>query len=113
MVFGLAGQPDILAAVRATGRKTAILAGLETDVCVAQSAIGLLQAGYRVAVVADAVGSPGAASHAAGLERIRLAGCILASVKGLFYEWVRTIPALREFMSRYGKEIGEPAGIDM
>jgi nicotinamidase-related amidase len=44
-VFGLADAPQILAAVEATGRRTAILVGLETDVCVAQSAIGLLVAG--------------------------------------------------------------------
>ena len=47
-VFGLAGCPDILAAVRATGRSTAVLAGFETDVCVAQSAVGLVDLGFRV-----------------------------------------------------------------
>jgi nicotinamidase-related amidase len=45
MTFGLADNPDILATVKNTGRKTAILVGLETDVCVAHSALGLLQNG--------------------------------------------------------------------
>ena len=43
-VFGLADVPEILAAVLATGRRTAVIVGAETDVCVAQSAIGLHRA---------------------------------------------------------------------
>lgn len=113
MVFDLSGQPEILEAVRATGRRTAVLVGMETDVCVAQSAIGLMQQGFRVVVVADAVSSPGAAEHAAGLERIRLAGVTLSSVKGLFYEWIRTVEATHSFTARFSPEIGEPAGIVM
>jgi len=68
MVFGLAGQPDILAAMDKTGRRTAVLVGLETDVCVAQSALGLLEHGYKVAVVADACSSPQAATNIASAK---------------------------------------------
>jgi nicotinamidase-related amidase len=39
--FGLAASPEIVTAIRAAGRNTAVLVGFETDVCVAQSAIGL------------------------------------------------------------------------
>ena len=53
-VFGLADCPDIMAAIRSTGRGTAVLAGFETDVCVTHSAVGLGEAGYRVAVAEDA-----------------------------------------------------------
>ena len=96
MTFGLAAQADILQAVRGTGRKTAVLIGYETDVCVAHSALGLMDLGYRVAVVADATGSPGAA-HRIGLERIRSAGGIIVSAKSLYYEWVRTVEKAMEF----------------
>jgi nicotinamidase-related amidase len=90
MTFGLAAQPDILEAVRQTQRKTAVIIGYETDVCVTHSALGLMDLGYRVAVVADATGSPGGAHHI-GLERIRHAGGIILSAKSLYYEWVRTV----------------------
>ena len=90
MTFGLADQPDILEAVQQTQRKTAVLIGYETDVCVAHSALGLMDLGYRVVVVADATGSPGGA-HLIGLERIRHAGGIIVSAKSLYYEWVRTV----------------------
>src|ERR1043165_2043166 len=96
MIFGLAAQPDILEAVQATGRKTAVLIGYETDVCVAHSALGLLDLGYQVAVVADATGSPREAHHF-GLERIRGAGGIILSAKGLYYEWIRTVEKVRAF----------------
>ena len=46
-VFGLAAVEEIMEAVRQTGRRTMVLTGFETDVCVAQSALGLLDAGYR------------------------------------------------------------------
>ena len=89
-VFGLAACPAILAAVREAGRSTVVLAGLETDVCVLHSALGLQASGYDVAVVEDASASPGAA-HAAGVRRLSDAGVALVSTKGLFYEWVRTV----------------------
>jgi hypothetical protein len=49
--FGLAGTPAILDAVQATGRSTAVLVGFETDVCVYQSAVGLLNERTAVIVV--------------------------------------------------------------
>jgi nicotinamidase-related amidase len=96
MIFGLADDPAILAAVAHTNRKTTILTGLETDVCVAQSALGLLERGYRVVAVADATGSPGTA-HAAGLTRMREAGVVIVDVKNLYYEWLRTVEQVRRF----------------
>ena len=96
MIFGLAAQPDILEAVQGTGRKTAVLIGYETDVCITHSALGLMDLGYKVAVVADAMGSPGDALQI-GLERIRGAGGIIVSAKSLYYEWVRTVEKALEF----------------
>ena len=90
MTFGLADQPEILEAVRQTQRKTAVIIGYETDVCVTHSALGFMDLGYRVVVGADATGSPGSA-HQIGLERIRGAGGIILSAKSLYYEWVRTV----------------------
>lgn len=99
IVFGLAHQPDILNAMNKTGRKTAVLIGLETDVCVAQSALGLLEQGYRVAVVVDATGAP-APGQEIGLNRMKNAGAMIVSVKSLFYEWMRTV----EMVDRFHRE---------
>ncbi|TXH35664.1 MAG: isochorismatase family protein [Rhodospirillaceae bacterium] len=90
ITFGLFGQPDIRAAVEASGRHDFVLVGLETDVCIAHSAIGLLDADYRVAVVDDATGSP-PPHHNHGLRRMTAAGVMITSVKGIYYEWVRDL----------------------
>ncbi len=106
VIFGLAQQPDILAAVEQTGRKTAVLVGLETDVCVMHSAIGLLEHGYRVAVVADATGTP-APGQDIGLNRMQSAGTIIVNRKGVFYEWLRTV----EEVIRFHQELPDMRGL--
>ena len=109
VVFGLADDPLVGPAVRATGRGTAVLTGLETDVCVAQSALGLLDEGLRVVVVEDAVGSPGSA-HAAGLDRMRRAGVIPVVAKQLHYEWMRTVARSRAFRAAH-PDHADPPGV--
>jgi len=109
VIFGLAAQNDILEAVQQTNRKTAVLIGYETDVCVAHSALGLLDLGYKVAVVADATGSPGN-NHQIGLERIRGAGGIIVSTKSLYYEWIRMVEKSNEFE---GLGIPTPEGMTL
>ena len=110
MHFGLAVQPDIIQAVRDFKRGTAILVGVETDVCVCQSALGLLEQGLRVAVVADAVGSPGP-DHAYGLQRLRAAGVIVVGLKGLFYEWMRTVAESERFHAECDDLLPLPSGV--
>ena len=107
-VFGLAGVPEILAAVESSRRRTVVLVGAETDVCVAQSAIGLLDRGFRAVVVTDATFSPGT-MHELGLQRIRDAGAELNHAKGVYYEWVRTLEAARQFTTEH-PELAEPPG---
>jgi hypothetical protein len=110
MIFDLAADPAIMAAVEQAGRKTAVLVGLETDVCVAHSALGLLARGYQVAVVADATGSPGVA-HGLGLERAAGAGALVTSVKSLFYEWIRTVDRSRQFRTASARTLPIPDGV--
>ena len=111
LTFGLADQPDILDAVEQTNRKTAILIGLETDVCVMHSAIGLLERGYRVAVVVDAIGTP-APGQEIGLARMQNAGIIIVNMKSLFYEWLRTVEAVTRFHQEL-PEMRAAAGITL
>jgi nicotinamidase-related amidase len=89
--FGLAGTPEIVEAIRATGRSTAVVMGFETDVCVSQSAIGLHDLGMRVAAVADAGYSQDPAQHEAGLRRMAQMGIEIVDAKGVAFEWMRTV----------------------
>jgi len=88
--FGLAGTPEILDAVRATGRATAVVVGCETDVCVAQSAVGLREHGFECVVVEDATFSPGE-MHERGLARVACEGVVRNHAKGVTYEWLRSV----------------------
>jgi nicotinamidase-related amidase len=103
--FGLTGTPEIIDRIEHTGRRTAVLVGFETDVCVAQSAIGLKERGLRVVVVEDAVWSPGE-MHDRGLSRMAAEGVELNHCKGLAYEWVRTVDLARSVL--HAPELGEP-----
>ena len=107
-VFGLAAVPEILAAVEAIGRRTAVIAGAETDVCVTQSAVGLQDLGFRVVVVSDATFSPGE-MHEHGLRQLRDAGIEIRHAKGVYYEWVRTLAAARAF-EREHPDLANPPG---
>ena len=109
--FGAPGNADILAAIEATGATTAVLIGLETDVCVAHSALGLQELGKRVAAVHDALFSPGAA-HANGLGRMQRAGVELVSAKELAYDWLRTVTAVRDFF-RANPDLADPPGFSL
>jgi nicotinamidase-related amidase len=99
--FGLAETPEILAAVRATNRARAVVVGCETDVCVAQSAIGLHEHGFACAVVDDATFSPGE-MHARGLARVASAGVGRNHAKGVAYEWLRSVDDAHAVLSGPG-----------
>jgi len=110
-MFGLAGEARIMAAIKSTGRRTAVLVGAETDVCVAQSAVGLLDRGFRVVVVADATFSPGAMQDF-GLAHVRDAGAEVRHAKGVYYDWMRTVAEARAFEAGH-PELGSPPGFEL
>jgi nicotinamidase-related amidase len=91
--FGLCGQEDLRSALLEQNRRTVVLVGLETDVCVLQSAIGLQQLGFRTLIVVDAVASP-SPDHEYGLDRARAFGVELIHTKGLYYEFARSLRGL-------------------
>ena len=110
-VFDLAACPDIIAAVRATGRDTAVMVGFEIDVCVTHSAVGLSGSGYRVVVVEDAVFSPFGA-QVPGIERLRDLGIELVHCKGVYYDWVRTLEDALAF-ERAHPGLASPPGFSL
>jgi nicotinamidase-related amidase len=70
---------DFVKAVKATGRRQLILAGVVTDVCVAFPALSALQEGYQVFVVTDASGTFNKAVRDAALARVAHAGAQLTN----------------------------------
>ncbi|MFO7762017.1 MAG: isochorismatase family protein [Thermodesulfobacteriota bacterium] len=68
---------------------TILLCGVETHICIYQSAIGALRQGYEVRVVADAVSSRNPVNDHLGQERLRELGVVLTPAEMIIYELLR------------------------
>jgi nicotinamidase-related amidase len=81
-------------------RTTVLLCGMETHICVMQTALGALREGYLVHVASDAVSSRTELNWRFGLDRMRAAGAILSSTEMMTYELLRSsgAPAFRELL---------------
>lgn len=89
--FGCFADDRFCAAVRALPgrRNTLLLCGMETHVCVMQTALGALAQGYLVHVASDAVSSRSQWNWHIGLERMRAAGAVISSTEMIIYELLR------------------------
>jgi nicotinamidase-related amidase len=67
-----------------------VVAGCETHVCVLQTVLGLLNAGRRVFVVRDAVGSRRAESKETALRRMERHGAEVVTTEMVIFEWLET-----------------------
>ena len=79
----------VVDAVKATGRKQLIIAGLWTEVCVAMPTIQALGEGWDVTVVTDACGGVSAESHQVGIQRMIAAGANMMTWMAVASEWQR------------------------
>jgi nicotinamidase-related amidase len=71
-------------------RSAVLLCGMESHICVMQTALGALSEGYIVHVASDAVSSRSESNWKIGLERMRAAGAILSSTEMMTYELLRS-----------------------
>jgi nicotinamidase-related amidase len=81
-------------------RNTVLLCGMEAHICVMQTALGALNAGYLVHVASDAVGSRAESNWRVGLERMKAAGAVISSTEMMMYELLRCsgTPAFKELL---------------
>lgn len=80
--------PDGLVKALSPQRKTVIVAGCEAHVCMLQTALGLMDAGFQVWVVADGVGSRKVSDRDAALSRLRQNGAQIVTVEMVAFEWL-------------------------
>lgn len=69
-------------------RKQIILTGMETHICVLQTALDLARQGYEVYVVEDAVSSRAKGNQYNALQRLRQAGVVITNVESVLFEWL-------------------------
>ena len=93
MEFSAYANRDIKDELQRAGQSQLILAGVEAHVCVLQTGLDLIEAGYQVFVAADAVASRRAESREVALHRLARAGATLITVEMALFEWLRSASA--------------------
>jgi hypothetical protein len=86
--FSCTAEPGILDLLRTAKRSQVVLTGTETHVCVLQTALGLLAAGFEVYLVADAASSRTPENHSAAIERMRAGGVGIVTTEMVLFEWL-------------------------
>ncbi len=96
--FSCCGESQFIKALKSNGKKQVVLSGIEAHICVTQTALELLEQGYTVFVVADAVSSRNPQNKQLAIERLRQHGAEIIVTESAMFEWLRdaTHPAFRE-----------------
>ena len=102
MEFGCFGSDAFCSAVKLLpgNRNTLLLCGMESHICVMQTALGALNAGYLVHVASDAVSSRAEWNWKIGLRRMEAAGAVISSTEMMIYELMRAsgTPVFKEML---------------
>lgn len=86
--FSCAADTNCLSKINLAEKNQIVLIGIETHVCVLQTAIGLHEKGKQVYVVADAVGSRDPQDKKLALKRMQHLGIQIVSKEMVFFEWL-------------------------
>ena len=87
--FSCCGHAPFMDAFKALDRRQVLLTGIEAHVCVYQTALDLLDMGYEVQVVTDAVSARIAENKQIGIDRMQAAGAALTSTEMALFELLR------------------------
>jgi nicotinamidase-related amidase len=90
MTFHCCSVGEIVEHLHGRSIKHVTLAGLETHVCIAQTAIELLRMNFAVQVPADAVASRGEFDTKIALRRMENAGAVITTSEAVLFEWIET-----------------------
>ena len=86
VAFSSCGAAGFMEALASKGISDVILCGMETHVCVLQTTLDLVENGFRVFVVSDAVSARTSENHRLGLQRMHDAGGVIVSVEMVLFE---------------------------
>ncbi len=87
--FSALNNPEILDAIKSYNKNQIVIFGIETHICVNQTAAALLELGYEVNVVKDACGSRSEIEYEAGLERMKDNGAHILTTEIALFEWLK------------------------
>ncbi len=101
--FSCFGSPEFSAALAALGRKTVLLCGVEAHICVLQTGLDALAAGYTVHLITDATGSRSERNAELGWRRLEQAGAVLSATEMAIYELMQRsgTPAFKSLLPHF------------
>ena len=88
--FSAIENPAIANAIDKSARKQIVLFGIETHICVSQTATALLAKGYDVTLISDASSSRVETEHLAGIERMKANGVHIITTEIALFEWLKS-----------------------
>ena len=88
--FSALDNLDIMDALEKYNKKQIVLFGIETHICVNQTAYSLIEKGYDVNLVTDICGSRSEKEHHAGIERIKSHGANIITTEMTLFEWLKS-----------------------
>ncbi len=86
--FSACGEPSFIAAIRSTDANHVVIVGIETHVCIAQTALDLVGRGYTVHIALDAIGAGNDVGGHAGRARMAAAGVIATTFEASVFDWM-------------------------
>ncbi|MBL1319526.1 MAG: hydrolase [Methylophaga sp.] len=86
--FSCADSNNFMSSLRTSHRRQVILTGMETHICVLQTALALIAQGFQVFVVEDAICSRTQQNQDNALHRLRQAGVIITNTESVLFEWL-------------------------
>ena len=89
MAFSCCGSDDFARSVRESGRRQVIITGMETHVCVLQTVIDLVDAGYDVHIVRDAVMSRDKRNWETALSAMAAAGAVTTCTESVLFQLLK------------------------
>ena len=89
MSFSCCDEPRVMEGIAVTGKENIILAGIESHVCVLQTALDLKRNGYIPVVVEDCVSSRRPNDKLQAIERLRHDGAVITTYESLLFELLR------------------------
>ena len=84
--FSCCGDSEFMTRLKANHKRTLIVVGIETHICVLQTVLDLLKLRYRILVIEDATSSHTLIDRDSAIERMRNSGAIVTTTETIIYE---------------------------
>lgn len=87
--FSSADVADFMTQLTVSNKQQIVLVGMETHICILQTALALQAQGKQIFVMEDAVGSRTSQNKHNALQRLKQAGVIVSNTESVLFEWLR------------------------